>query len=854
MSPIPTRMPATASMAPSSAATASSADDANGLESRWPLRPPLDFRKGSSEETAHPAHHRSRHARQSPTSASSHSRSHSPPIASHLASQQSPSGEHGSDGAAAPVIPCHAVSALTSTPAELLSDGVALDALHLRDGQGLHHSVAMSSSAVLEHYHVLELEEQLQYWRQRALHMESRELQREHALQTWWKAEFATAQASSKTLIRKLLDKVHRLQKQLNLQKTMRQHMAGRGQQWRSSSASMDSSSTTLNSFTPGSSGHHMQKQQRRRRGYRHNSRRLEKKDHYPSPPTAVCHRSGSENDSTHDTPSSSDTNDVTHLRRVVSQLADENASLLQSLAALHWEQQESDRNRSAANASEGRAMHNGKPLTPTLQAHLRELCRAALGCMSRSSELHECRAALYGKYTGNKETTSNGDLEVQKGARVVQALLDELSGRQASDASSSLVQSLLVLRSALEHLNAVLLACVDDLVLASSQLTPTSPAASAPPPPPQQQQQPRDEHRSTDLEQLRQARAALFQEQQRRATAHPALGAATRDMQNLAQVQQDNVSQLKVEARTLAEQVQQESRAALVHTQAALQRDDVATTRCTNAAEHQSTLHAQREAQWQTQLSALTDKRNGYPREYALLRSRRATLQHARNATAAERTGQQQGRDDKVALMRQSHANARHPVALLSKPASAAAPRNGVEAKATRAASELELLPLGTSSSAPHVMWTDVQRNRLTPNTQPSGFSGTSWVPLSPSRSLSYSPPPSSNKEPQNAPGPGAGDTARTHSARLTTGVSTADSGAPRLLSNFPTPPIDVVQPSVLAAPERSGYADVKALAQRPYDNNSETGGEAGAPGHCTPLAKMRAWEEKFKAILRHA
>lgn len=752
------------------------------------------------------------HPRQSSTPDSSRSSSNSPHTDSaHLGAQQLQSSEHGSNGAAVPVIHRRAAPALGAR----------------------HQAVTTGGSAVLEHYHVLELEEQLQYWRQRALQVEKRALRRERALQARWEAEFAAAQVSSETLMRKLLNKLRRLQAQVNPRKRAVQQAEGQEQESRSGRASMGSASTTPNLSTPGGSGHH-------------------------------C---GGESEGTDGIPRGSDTNKVAYPRRFLSHWAGNNASRPESPAGLQREQEQSDRSRSAADAAESCATYNENSHT-TLQAHLRDLCRAVLRCLSRSSELRECRAVLCGNCSHNAHTANDGDAEEPETARVVQALLDASSRQQANSAptSSSLAHSLLVLQSALEHLDTVLRTCVDDMVFASSGLASTSSAAYARHP--QRQPPPQDEHRSTDLEeQLRQARTSLFQEQQRRATVQSSLDAAMRDIRDLAQAQQDNVLQLKIEARAAAERAQQYYRADLERTRATLECDVVAATRRASAAEHQSMLCAQREVHWQTRLCALKDERDTYARECALLKSRLELLQQARNATAAERAGQLREGVDKAMLT--------------------VAPSGGAEAKAAAAAAAVSALgvpPVDTSSPAPRVTWADAQMDRLAAIDRLSGFAGPSSVYRSPSRSLSYSPSPNMDKAIKHAPGARADDTARIHGAQPTSSASTTASGALRLPSAFPSSPMDVVQPSVLAALEGSGDAEVNALVQRPYDDkNSAARGKAGVPvdgdaleqAHFTPwrapskhhassavdaavvgtpLARMRAWEKKFKAILNYA
>ncbi|KAG5509268.1 hypothetical protein GH5_06356 [Leishmania sp. Ghana 2012 LV757] len=893
LSPTSSCMPAATSAASDSASATSSADGASGLASRGPFQSSPAFFEGKDEEATHLTQYRGRLVRRAPqscTPASSHGSAHSPHLTSaHGDTQQPPPNERESDGATAPLSAWSAAPVLNSAPTELCSDDVALGAPHRSDDQGLCHTAAIADSAVLEHYHVLELEEQLQYWRQRALHVEGRALQRERALQARWEAEFVAAQASSETIIRKLLDKQNRLQTHLNLRKSTAQHTAVWEHEWRSSRASMNSISSAPNSSVSDSGGHHTQgqQQQRLRRGHRRNSQQLQEKDIQPQTPTDICHYGGNEAEGAHGTLSGSEENDVTRMRSFVAHLKAENASLRESLAELQRELQQLGRSRKAANAAEGGATHH-EELHVTLQAHLHDLCRAALGCLLRCRELRR-------KSSGDTHTTNAGDTEEEHAKCMVKGLQDVLSEWQAKGESSPslLAQPLLALHSALEHLDAVLRSCVNDIVLVDGRLASASLAANVP-----QQQQPRDDHRNADLkEQLREARAALFREQQRRATAQSALDAAVRDMRNLAQAHQVSVSQLRIEARVSVEQAREEYHAKVARTRAALEHNVVAAARRASAAEHQSSLHTQREAQWQTQLSALRNERDVYAQECALLKSRLELLQPARNATAAERARQPQGRVDKAVLTSQSHVSARHSVKPLSRPVSPVVPRAAVGAKTTTVASASEVPPVDASSPAPRVTWTGVNLNRRTANGYSSGGAGASPAPLSPRRSLSYSPLRSVDKGPKVAPGAAVHDTARARGARLTNGVHTAGSGAPRLPSAFPSPPINVVQPSLLAAPQDSGYAEVNTAAQQPRSFEGGEGvwkdgvpldSEAFEQAHFTPwkasslqlrsvtspstpsrqyapmafdaavvgtpLARMRAWEEKFEAILRHS
>ncbi|KAG5482720.1 hypothetical protein CUR178_06757 [Leishmania enriettii] len=892
--PTPSRMPAATSAASDSASATSPGDDASRFASRESFQPPPAFFEGKDEEATHLTQHRSRRVRracQSCTPASSHGSAHSPHLTSaHGDTQRPPSKERESDGATAPLSACSAAPVQNSAPTELCSDDVALGAPHRGANHGLCHTAAIADSAVLEHYHVLELEEQLQYWRQRALHVEGRALQRERALQARWETEFVAAQASSEMIIRKLLDKQNRLQTHLNLRKSTAQHAAGWEREWRSGRASMNSISSAPNSPVSDSGVHHTQgrQQQRMRRDRHRNSQQLQEKDIQPQSPTDICHYGGNEAEGAHGTLSGSDENDVTRMRSFVAHLKAENASLRESLAELQRELHQLGHCRKAANASEGGVTHHEESHV-TFQAHLNDLCRTALECLLRCRELRR-------KSSGDTHTTNAGDTEEENAKCVVKGLQDVSSGWQANGVSSPslLAQSLLALHRALVHLKAVLRSCVNDIVLVDGRLASASLAANVP----QQQQQPREDHRSADLkEQLREARAALFREQQRRASAQSTLDAAVRDMRSLAQAHQESVSQLRIEARASVEQEREDYHAEVARTLAALEHDVVAAARSASAAEHQFSLHSQREAQWQAQLSALRDERDVYAQECALLKSQLELLQLARNATAAERAGQPQGGVDKAMLTSQSHVSARHSVKPLSRPVSPVVPRAEVGAKTTTVAFASEVPPVDASSSAPRVTWTGVDLNRRTANGRSSECAGASPAPLSPRRSLSYSPLRSVDKGPKDASGAAVHDTAHARGARLTNGVRTAGSGAPRLPSAFPSPPINVVQPSLLAAPLESGYAEMNTAAQRPRSFEGGEGvwkdgvpldNEAFEQAHFTPwkasslqhryvtspftpsrqhapmafdaavvgtpLARMRAWEKKFEAILRHS
>ncbi|GET87273.1 hypothetical protein, conserved [Leishmania tarentolae] len=866
-SPSVTSMPKTASAASSSASAASPADDANGLSSHRSLRPPLVVCEGEGEAGSPAAHHCSRHAtraRPPLTPTSSRSSNHSSHTASaHLDAQQLQPLDQGNNDATVPVTHWRAASALTSVPTGLGPDSAALGARHCSADQEHHHTITMSNSAVLEHYHVLDLEEQLQYWRQRALQVEDRALLRERALQARWEAEFDAAQASSETLIRKLLGKVRRLPTQVTVRKCAVQQREGQDPQSRSRNASMDSTSTTSSLSTPGNSGHHAPERQQLRHRPHRSSQRLQN-EHHPRPLTEASHHGDNACEGMHGVPRGSGTSSVTCQRRPVSQLADENASLLESPAGLQREQQNSGRSRSAAYAAEDCATYHEKP-NVTLQAHLRNLFRVVLGCLSRSSELRECRAVLCRKFSDDSQAADDDDSEEPQTAPVVEALLDALSELQTNEApsSSSLGQSLLVLQNSLEHLDMVLRTCVDDIVFASSAITSASSATYVR----HQQRQPlQGENCNADLEvQLRQARAALFHEQHCRATVQSSLDAAMRDMQNLAQAHQDTVLQLKVEARAAVEEAQQAYHAALERTRVALERDVVAATRQASAAQNQSMMRTQQEVHWQTRLSALEKERDSYARECSLLKSQLELLRQTISTVAAERAGHQRESVDKALRSVMS--------------------RDGVEGNATAATASALMVPqIGTSSPGPHVMWTDDQMTRRTATGEPSGLASLSSVCRSPRRSLSYSPSPGTEKVLKRAPSARADATPRTHSAQRRRCASTAESSAPPLPSASPSLPMNVVQPSVLAMPEDYEDTEVSALAQRPYGSNrSAERGKAGvtvdgkalesahfspwlgslrqcaptvidAASVSTPLVTMRKWEEKFKALLSSA
>ncbi|KAG5509113.1 hypothetical protein JKF63_06122 [Porcisia hertigi] len=778
----------TASLTSSSASATSSADNAREFPRGVCLRPPPALLEGKRKEKDELARHGDRRiqcARHCFADASSRTSSHSSsPTPASLDTHQFQSRGHGNNGA-----------------------------------------------AVAEHHHIIELEERLRRWRERALVVEGQALRAQRALQARYETAFSAAQATTETLTQDPIRRQRRLQEQLDLRKSIAPQTSGSERQESSSSSStlMKTVSVTRSSSATNSGSHHAQEEQQLCRG---NRRPMEK------PP------------STHHPP-----------RRLAEA---RHPSKRAPLSERQWQQTRLDRSRSAAQAEDDAVMVHHNESHATLQANFSDVCCAVLGCMTLCSELRERHAALYQNFCGATHTTNDADAEERHSAHVTQALLDSLSHRQANDASSSLnLASLLpVLQRSLEHLNAILLSCVNDVALVHRRLDSNSSAASAPPSP-----QPRDAHRNTDFEELCQARAALSQEQQRHATVQLTLEGAIREMEDRAQAQQDEVSQMSAKARAAAEQAQLEYRRKLDRMRAALQRDIVEANQRASAAEHQCALHAQREAEWRRQLSGLTDERNRCLREDALLKGRLGLLQNACSTTAAQRPGSQQEMVKMAGFREQSDASAhRHSVTGLSR--SKKEPTGGMTA--------LKALVVNSSSPAPRATCSDTPLNWRTADSPSNGLAGRLSMPLSPSRSLSYCPPPSADKEQEHAWGAGTSHSAWAHDTRPTMGASKAKPDRLRPPSTLSSPPMDVLQPSVLATPEDGAYAGARALGHREGFDNGTPEQEDFVPWNApppppppslqprpttevdavtvsSPLKSMRTWEEKFKSILSH-
>ncbi|KAK7196087.1 hypothetical protein NESM_000543100 [Novymonas esmeraldas] len=778
LSPIPAHAPAATASNTSSSLSAYGADLA---AAHRPLRPPppLGAAVTGTSAAVQRGDQRVRRARQPSSSAPSRHGSRS---STNTTASSSPSSSAHSRPPSVPLARHDAAVPVTHWRAA---------STHAR-GAG---AVDMAgSSALLEHYHVLELEEQLRYWRQRALHVEGRALRRERALQSRWEDEFAAAQAASESLIRKLLDKQRRLQHE------RQQREADDGAGVHSADTSRRPESTRRGCRTAASADSSATA----------TSRSAARRGGSTSSSSSRCSRSSSSGAESDEATART----VAQLRRRIADLEDEKDSLRMKLA----EAQSPHIHDDAAAQTTQQQQQQQQQLS-----YLRDLCHAAVDCVEHGRELRGCHAVLLRQRdAGASAADDDAPHEERESARVTEALHTAVEGQRSSDAPRSSTATTLpllhALSDALVHLDAVLLTCVDDAVLVGEHMTRATAALAAA----QQSRHPpgparNEEHREAEGEsRLREAREALVQERHRCTTLRAELDAAVADANARAREHQAQLAQRSMEWRDAAARAEDAHRTALQRTHAALEHDVADAARRVSAAEHNAMLHAQREEQWRTRLTATAEDRDAYAEKCAVLQGRLDLLQCQPHAVPA-------------------HASRRALAALL------------VDTPPTT-----QNLPRANASPL---------AGRVVGGARRSGLDSPPSAPRSPSRSLSYSPaadtrgapPPSPPPPAPIEPTPATGDS-------WGSAATSATSTAQRLSS---APPVEVMQPSRLAVapprvdddrehqPGRRGGDGPRAAVTAHMPALSASTSPVAAD---TPLARMRRWESKFQSILHPA
>ncbi|KPA75132.1 hypothetical protein ABB37_08797 [Leptomonas pyrrhocoris] len=699
---------------------------------------------------------------------------------------------------------------------------------------------ASHSLAMVEHYHVLELEEQLQYWRQRALQMEGCSLKRERVIKEKFAADFAAAQATSEAVIRQLLDK--------------QQRVLARRQPQASASSSFSSVSSAASS-----------------RGRRRNS---------------------SDNDGNHA--------QLDELRRRVGELTKRNAALSASLAAAQHAVKETTAAVAASTrtpSAEDAPSHNAETYdddecdTPArIQLCVVDVVQALLRCLEHVAELRRCcDAAVNTDGLGHPQeegVSCDAQPEDEQHRHFTRLLLQSLSSSRqvghrgystavASARREPLVQQLARLCDAMGYLDDLLLTCVDDVVVVGSRVRDEWQQ--------EQQQDARSTHASLHALPPRAEGHGSDQSAQRvsvaqQTTRHDA--AATTAEALLKQQQEDNEAALQAQERLLRRSTQAHA-AELEQVRDELAQEMMKAARRVSAAEHDCALHAEREAQWRSRVETAEVARDACAQECAVLRHRLEVRQL--RGPSFERQSMAAKEEREKGSQNEHHRLADASLLPTRTESTAAAPRRpwtgqpatseggsvsggvGSSARvATTAASPatLEALLHGNNNSGdappspvPERALCSTEDGAHSSNAAPSVEAiaaavgtGTRDAPVdvaTPRRSLSYSPL-------ENAEKPGSIQEVASHARAVDTNDPVMRETAVVGDKGFP---MHVVQPSLLAddAAQRRNGAGVSAQ-QRVRRSASRTPHVVSPSESSSPLARMRAWEERFKSLLTPA
>ncbi|KPI87466.1 hypothetical protein ABL78_3455 [Leptomonas seymouri] len=710
------------------------------------------------------------------------------------------------------------------------------------------------SAAVVEHYHVLELEEQLQYWRQRALQMEGRSLQRERSIREKYSADFAAAQEALEVVIRQLLDKQRRLQQQLL--KARQQRISSRA--ILAPSCSDPSSISSAASSQEG--GHNSIDEDdgdAGLRGLRQQVGELTKGSSAPSAALAVAQQ----------------------------EMKDTTAA--SAARPLHTKSMKD----SLMGATEAACESVARKIIAIVQPRIESVVQALLRCLEHSSELQHCCTALNADGISrppelSDQTASHGAQE--KHHRLITQLMNSLHPLHEVQHSvtASEVESLIgetfarqleALRNAIEFLEHLLVTCLDDVVIASKPGG--NEKLQRPPPKSYDAHESLDPLRQADLQreqkhesELSAGRASAAQQKTRHTasvTEPQAAGHSTRD---LLEKQKNYEAALEAHEAEL-EQVRRELSVELMEA-----------ARRVSAAEYECTLHAEREAQWRARVGAVEKARDAYAQECAVLKGRLEVLQlSVRNSdrkNAANGAKNHSTPVEAVSLKMRTEVAAaqRRPWAgRMSGSARCAgtAATDGRPGSSPPLAPEASLQSRSSGSSrqsaipqhALHHREVDTHSRNFKKSVEAIPGQGTQSIDedaATPRRSLSYSPPESAGK-PESSP-VGAlhsrtanadvsmvkrrewgGEKSHVTGAAITYPLQTS--------SSVPASPVCVVQPSLLADCSAHDVDDdaVAVAPGRMRLGNSRTP-QYARRSSSSPPARMKAWEEKFKSILMPA
>jgi hypothetical protein len=728
----------------------------------------------------------------------------------------------------------------------------------------------LCSAGVMEHYHIIELEEQLQYWRQHALMMEGRSLQRERAIKEKFAADFAAAQATSEGVIRKLLDRQRRLQQQIAEERQRRVSPQP---------VSAPSHSTSSSAVSPPSRA----PREPRRSPVQENSR-----------------KEGQNQGSVHRTTRDDEEACVTNS-------AEEGARL----AATTREAAAADRVANCAAPDPG----SGPMCSASscdLPSQIDALAEAFFACLEHSAELRQCCAALicavdhHSRHnnTSTVETHSAaGDsvraAETQQYKRIADRLVTltrstykkegdgSCLGKTPSSVNVTLEHQLATLQEAVQHLDGLLLTCVDDIVVAHRHWEEKMEEEATVREHLQLHQQQRllqnydtNEHHHSlrclqqqHAKELDAARASADQLKRQLATTDEELQSARHDIQDLLEKQKADAAALREKQHSL-QQLQQTHNAEVEKVRDELAHEVMEAARRVSAAEHACRLNADREAQWRIRLDAVAEARDAYAQECAVLKRRLEVLQLREAGGDRQRTHVQ--RDPYAALAGGLSWGAETADTAASTESLSAALQHVWNTAGSVASSPHSIaspLPVHASVSNGSHLCSGAANNTVATDDEQAARYVHADASTTPRRSLSYSPPASAERPPRRFPdlahsaaGRDAEENARGDMQVTWTGEgSTKDrvkgqamtSALPHSSAGTSSTPMYVVQPSVFADnPAKREDDDAAARADDVEGGHRSTATvpSAGTIASSTPLARMKAWEEKFKSILASA
>lgn len=744
--------------------------------------------------------------------------------------------------------------------------------------------VTLHGAATVEHYHVLELEEQLQYWRQYALQMEGRMLRRERSIKEKYAADFAAAQATSEAIIRRLLDKQ---QRQRQLPERHRRDSS------RSASAFSSSRSSSAASTVSGAE----------REAHLHGGLTTIAESHrgpagrkhlpvqHEHPGMSLTRATAA-----HEPTRKAQERELRELRQRVDELTQANQALIRAGEKVRRKQRSAVSTSASEVASAAARSATSTPVSKdeedrsvestvsisddvspeivscSLQSHVKEVGDALLSCLEHGAELRRCTAAGPGLDPRGFSSSSLHDLvpadEAEQHQRVMQRLATAVRlppRRQTNDSGARrnerapmelYTRQLVTLRDTAVYLDSLILTCADDVVLAHSRWEELE----------QRKQQDRDDVQKT-LHLPQQSPQQDEEREERRdaldaARASAELQAAHHTIQELKDRQAEYEAAFQEQEHALR-QLAHKHAEDVAQVRDGFEEELMAAARRVSAAEHDCSLRTEEATQWRRRLSAVEEARDAYARECTVLQRRLEVLQQRETnqerqlsqTTSASTVSMWEAQrpttvgerrpwtDDKEEVKRA--AATKRTDGRLSDPV-ASQPLDAVSRDIHNDAASVSPSPRKSSTStedASRGRSETLKNERRGERTRDMHADATT-----PRRSLSYSPPVSAEK-------PALDGHSSPHD-KLSAGMAAIGESvvAPRPSSAVvSTTPFYVVQPSLLSSGEiekAKGRTTVHEAVRSRETPSPVTAIDAAA----TPLARMKAWEEKFKSILTPA